>query len=202
MAFQPAPDTVQAAVRFDFEGRQFENVLNFYKSGGYDQTDLETLAGEVGDAFVTGVLPLLSTAVTYRETHVRGLSSSTDLEATDTDNAGFTGTQTSPMVINAAKAFTLDGGLTGRNSRGRIFIGGLSGVNMSDNNHVTQEWVDDIIDALLALKDVIEALGWLWVTVSRVLAGVRRTTAVNYPVTLVKVSNLTTDSMRSRLPKS
>jgi hypothetical protein len=202
MAFQPAPDTVQAEVRFDFEGRQFENTLNFYKAGGYTQSDIEELAGEVGDAFVTGILPLLSTAVTYRETHVRGLSSSTDLEATDTDNAGLTGTQTSPMVINAAKAFTLDGGLTGRNARGRIFIGGLSGVNMSDNNHVTQAWVDDIIDALLALKDVIEALGWLWVTVSRVVAGVRRTTAVNYPVTLVKVSNLTTDSMRGRLPKT
>jgi hypothetical protein len=101
-----------------------------------------------------------------------------------------------------SKAFTLSTGLTGRNARGRIFFAGVPIVGLDNATHVTQDFLDDVIEALQALKTIIEALGWIWVIVSRYRDGEKLAVANTYAVTQFTVSNLTTDSAYGRLPKT
>jgi len=199
MAFQPAPNTVEVNPRFLGDGIPMENALTFYRAGGYDLTSITALANAVQAWVVSDYLPLVNNLVTSNGTYVKGLGSAADVQYTAVTGIGTAGAVTSAMANNVTKAITLRSGLTGRSSRGRLFAIGLSATQLNGVATIEQTYVDDLVDALEALKVIVEALGWVWVIVSRYTNGAKRATAVNTPVNSFGVSDLTTDSMRGRL---
>jgi len=202
MPFQPIPNTVSAAVRYLQGGVAVENVWYFQKPTGYNQADLDDLALAIDDWTNDSWKGLVAVDTVFKEVYVRGQENSADLQTTSAVNAGWLGAGGSGWNNNTSKAIRLDSGLTGRNARGRFFVAGLPVPGSDGLNRVKQTWVDDVIEALEALKTIVEALGFIWVIVSKFVDGVKRTTAVTFDLQGFSVSNLTTDSMRGRLPKS
>jgi len=199
MAFQSAPNTVQVNPRFLGDGVPMENSLNFYRSTGYDLADLTALCTAVQAWVISDYLPLMNGLVVSTGTYGKGLEFEEDVQYTAVTGAGTPGTLGSAMANNVTKAITLRSGLTGRSSRGRFFVIGMSATQLNGVASVEQTFIDDIIAALEALKVIIEALGWIWVIVSRYKNLIKRTTAVNFAVNTFGVSNLTSDSQRGRL---
>jgi len=203
MAFQPVPNSVSAEVVFSQDAVVLENVFHFTRTSTPSSGQIQTLA-EIIDQWVDDEWkPLIATGVDYVRTVVTGLSSINDYQASVSTNAG-AGTGGSVVLpANVSKAITLRSGLTGRNARGRLYLVGLStsAVDLGTQT-VGSTFIDDVIDALEALKALIEAAGWVWSIVSRYLNKVERATAVTFPVTQFAVHDFTTDSMRGRLPKS
>jgi len=70
---------------------------------------------------------------------------------------------------------------------------------LSDSAHIKATTIDDIVGILENLKAIVEALGWIWVIVSRYHNGVKRTEGLTLPVTSFSASDLTLDSQRRRL---
>jgi len=201
MAFQQVEDTVSIELRLTVDGTPIENIFYAKKEGGYTQPQLQALADAVEEWYVTELRPFLSNDTIYREVYVKGLNDAADVQATANAEAGAAGSGGTGMPANVAKAVKLSTGLTGRNARGRVFIGGMSTTALAGRNHIVQGFADDLIAALEALKLVITGLSFIWVIVSRYKDGVKRATGETFEVTEVGVTNLTTDSMRGRLPK-
>jgi len=203
MAFQPVPNTVSAEIVFSQDAVVMENVFHFTRSSTPSSGQIQTLA-EIIDAWVeSDWKPLIATGVDYTRTVVTGLSNINDFQASVSTNAGAGEGGAVVLPANVSKAITLRSGLTGRNARGRLYLVGLStsAVDLGSQT-VGTTFIDDVIDALEALKVLIEAAGWVWTIVSRYINNVERTTAVTFPVTQFAVHDYTTDSMRGRLPKS
>jgi len=199
MPFQSAPNTVEINPRFVGDGVPMENAITFFRSGGYDLSDLTTLVDAVQAWVISDYLPLMNNLVTSTGTYGKGLEFEEDVQYTGVTGAGTAGGVANAQANNVTKAITLRSGLTGRSSRGRFFVIGLSSNQLNGVATIEQSYIDDIIEALEALKVIIEALGWVWVIVSRYKNNVKRTTAVNFAVNTFGTSDLTTDSMRGRL---
>jgi hypothetical protein len=202
MPFQSVPNTVQANIRYTLNGVQAENVLHFKKGGAYVQADLDALAAAIDDWVHDSWIAHFNGSTVYRETVVTGLTLENDLQATNSTNVGDTGAGGAGQANNVTKAIMLKSGFTGRSARGRLFIIGMPSAAMATTTTMNQGFIDDLIDALLALKAIVEALGWLWVIVSRYHNGAPRATGTTFNVTTITTSDTTTDSMRSRLPQN
>lgn len=199
MAFQPAPNCVQVVFSWTQDGIPVSNTLHLEKSTGYSQVDLDALTSDL-DAFVASdMVDLMGSATVYNQVEARGLSSAIDLISVNNTSAGAFGPGAAPLPNNVTKAITLRTGFTGRSARGRWFQLALDGTQIADTNTILQVSVDNIIEMLEALKLLVEALGWIIVIVSRWNNGVKRATALTTPVVGFGTSDLTLDSMRSRL---
>jgi len=199
MAFIPVLNTVEAHLRFTQGGAPAENVVHLERTGGYTQSDLDTLSLALADFAADDMLPVMHNQTVFVEVYVKGMASQADLQSTDTTHAGESGAVSLPQAANVSKAFTLRSGLTGRSQRGRMFWIGMSSNFLTNPNTVTQGFVDDVIGILEALKALVEALGWVWVIVSKYTNGAPRTTGQKTPIAGFGVSGLDADSMRSRL---
>lgn len=202
MAFQPVIKCAEVVAHFTYDGHPVVNVMHFQSADEMTEAELQTLAESVGDWVISDYLPTCGARTLYEKTTSRSLTTATAYQGIHTTGAGTAGSHAFSEPLNVTKAFTLASSLTGRNARGRLFHAGLPNDALTDPNHVAQSWVDDVVDALEALKVIVEALGLIWVVVSRFVAGVKRTEGVMYPITSFRTSNLTTDSQRGRLPTS
>jgi hypothetical protein len=203
MPFQPITNGVKIQIRGKLAGEDVENVIYAQKVGGaYTITDLSTVAEAVSDWWAAQMKGKLPSTYVLTDVLVTGQAFANDLQVIQNEHAGETGSNGGAAGNNISKAFSLRSGFTGRSARGRMFFPGIHTGYMSDANHVSQGFVDDVIDILELLKLVIEAAGFIWIIVSRYTGGVPRTTAAVFPVINMQVANLTVDSMRGRMPKS
>lgn len=202
MAFQPVPNCAEAVIHVTINGTPAANILHFQYATEPDAGQMQALAETVGDWVVNDYLDTCGAGTVYVATQTKGLSHAVDVTGIHTTGAGTSGSAGFAEPSNVTKAFAFQSGLSGRNSRGRLFHVGLPNGALTDPNHVAQSWVDDVIDVINLLRVAVEAIDWAWVIVSRYLDNVKRTTAVTYPVDTVNVANLTTDSARGRLPKT
>lgn len=200
MAFQSVPETASVQIVYDFQGNRMQNQLHFRYAGGYTQTDIDNLAALVDFAVDADMLPLVSPAVDYINTEVKGLELITDLFAIEAANAGpgqATGTVTLPPNVTFAVRFT--SGLTGRSSRGRLYTIGMMNAALQDPSHVTSVYAGSWVVALQNLRSSAGGIGWQMVIVSRYTSGAQRPTGVTFPITDVGYHDLDVDSQRNRL---
>ena len=200
MTFQPAPDCAEAVIKATYGGKEINNVLNFYRTGGYVQLDLDNLAAVVDLAVHTYYKPYISNQATYIGTTVRGLATAIDLQSVNADHAGVCGAGGVALPANTSLCATLRTGFTGRSARGRFYampssVTFLAGVNTFDP--VYGNAIGFLLDHIRS-----EALlqGWSMIVLSRRHDGVVRPSAVGYPVYSIQVRNFKADSMRNRLP--
>ena len=200
MAFQSAPDTAEIIVHWVLAGQNLINTFYGNKVGGYDQSDIDTLAATVDQWVADSLLPTLSSSLTYVGTTVRGLTSSIDLEAENNDNAGGGAGGTTTAPSSKALAIKRRSAFTGRGARGRIFLAGIPDASMATPNTVDTGFQIAMEAALNALKDAMDGVDWIEVIVHRVEAGTPLTTAVLFTVVEYVIVNGVIDSMRRRLP--
>lgn len=200
MAFQPAPNVLQAQIRLTMPGNVLaENVLHFLKTG-YTVADAQDLADAVDGWVGTDLLDVLSTGVTYRETYVKGLGSALDVQATADTNAGAGSVGTSAFVPNsAAVAVKLMSGLTGRSGRGRVFHPLIAPSQLASQVAVDPTAAAAIATVWSNLIDVAATAGFTWGILSRIQEGVPLASAILYPIVNAVVQDLFIDSQRRRL---
>lgn len=200
MAFQRVPNTAEIIIRGTQGGQEVINTHYAQKTGGYTQADLESLAAAV-DAWVTAEwLPILSTVYTYVRTDIRGLDAAVDVQATNSDGAAAGAVGGTSQANNVTIAVQRNSGLTGRASRGRIYVPGIADSKLADDNHISSTFSGELVDALTALVATVVAEGFTNAIVHRIAGGSPLATAVVYPLVEWVVTDVVIDSMRRRLP--
>lgn len=200
MPFQRVPDTVEIIIKGTMGGQEMINTHYGQMDGGYALADIENLADDV-DAWVGSIwLSEMPSNFHYDSTTVRGLNSSIDLEATNSDSAGNGALGASTFSNNASLAVSRRSAFTGRGARGRIYIPPPAPSRLSDDNHINSDFAAWLVAALDGLDDVISGAGFVPVIVHRVAAGVPLTEAVVFTLIEWVVVDLVIDSMRRRLP--
>lgn len=201
MAFQSVPETAEAVCRVSVNDVVTTNTFYFRKSGGYDQTAINTLADAVDAWYTAQMKPKLCIEATYLDTVVRGLESLNDLTAVNNDGTGAGAVGGEVVVNHTSFAVKRLSGLTGRSARGRIYITGMPIVNQqADENRITQAAADAYVTALDALKTAAAAVGWQEVIVSRYSGGVQREEGVVFVVVNYAYTDLILDTQRGRMP--
>lgn len=198
--YVPAPDTLQANVRFTTAGQLWENVFHFrYGTLGFSD-GCDTAYTAALEPWWLILRDALSVGTAHREVYF------VDLAAQN----GFTNTygafqtpqgvvNTSPAPNNVASCVTLRTDLRGRAYRGRSYVGGIA-LGSIDNQNLTTLAAGYILQAYEALRDGGQANNVPLVIVSRQLNGVPRTVAAVTPVTDVVLRDTVLDSQRRRLP--
>lgn len=200
MAFQPAVDCAEAVIHITSSAGEQLNVLNFKYPTAYDQSNLDDLSAAV-DAVVGGTyLSLMNEDMNYAFTHVRGLTSSVDLESVNGDNAGAGTDSAGALPANVAFCMSLRTGFTGRSARGRFYAMGLSTDQLVTLNHVTSTYVTNLHTMLTDILGAAATAGWTLVVLSRQNGGVKLSAAVARPVTSIIAVDTVLDSQRRRLP--
>lgn len=189
----------EAVVHFQLGGRGFLFVLNFLKSDGYDQTDIDNLAAAVDGWVNSEVLAFMNVNTSYIRTDVRGLESATDLFATNNTGASVEAISGAATVANCAIVVTHRSALTGRSARGRTYVAGFSAAVLTTSTTFDASFIPDLEDAFNALRPAVLAADWVFVVLSRYTSNAPRPVAVAYIVVESVVRNNYLDSMSRRL---
>jgi hypothetical protein len=99
---------------------------------------------------------------------------------------------------NVALVATLRTDFRGRNFRGRMFIAGHRAADIQDTLQATGAHVTSLLAALAALKVAIDALGAIWVVVSKYINKVPRAAGLTTNITAISMDPYW-DSQRRRL---
>jgi hypothetical protein len=201
MTFQSAPDCAEAVIQATYGGVNIANVLNFKKTGGYDQDAIDALAELVDAAVGDAYLPICNSQVGYTSTLVRGLTESVDLTASRSTNAGSGALTSNPLPANVTLCATLKTGFTGRSARGRFYAFPTAQGQLASADAFISDYGDGLIAFLQEVKDNAFLADWKLIVLSRSNGGARRGTAIGTNVSAVVLRNLLSDSQRHRLPR-
>lgn len=207
MAFVPVPNTIGVDVIFLLDNQRVENTLYFEKADGWVLADITTFMSDLATLINTGLMPLLSSALSFIELAARLLDTASSIGYTLSLTPPTSGGQADEALpSNVTYTIQFKTGLTGRSFRGRNYVPGLT------IDSVTQNTIDtDTRTGLLAFYSSLRAMAsenaTPWVVVSK-YSGVNpttgrpipRVTGVTTEVTSVSTFDRTLDSQRRRLP--
>lgn len=199
MAFQSVPNTAEAVIQQVLAAQTLVNVVNFQRSGGYDNTSLFALATAVDDWFGTEVLTGLSNQLGYTGTLCRGLEDENDITASVSTTAGQGGIVSNSLPANAALVVTHRSNFTGRSARGRTYHCGIPLTAQQSAATVTGAFTAFLNAAWDTLPTYLSGTGWVHVIVSRYAALMKRETGVTFVVDVSECRNVNIDSQRRRL---
>jgi hypothetical protein len=201
MPFVPVPNTLQAELRFLWEGQRVENTLYFEGSAGVSPS----LATDLGDALIgwwdTNFKALTTDTMSLEEVYLTDLTSATSFTVSDTSGLPLAGTNVSDSSPNnVAHCVSFRTAQRGRSGRGRNYVGGITEADLDGS----------VISALARAAHVVAydilvgagafVPGLQWVVVSRFTGGAPRTTGLAIPITNVLSVDAIVDSQRRRLP--
>lgn len=167
MAFIPAENVAQVKINQQLHGQQVSNVIYFSRNSQPGTSDLEALCEMIIEWWNDSLADEL-----HSDMHLISVAAR---DMTVEDGAGVE-IQAPPlsggnlntgggMPGNVALAVKLISGLTGRNRRGRFFLGGLSEESVN-GNAVTDALRDQIVIDFGELRDLANGAGWQHVVAS------------------------------------
>lgn len=202
MAFQAVPNVAEVTIIFTQNLETITNTFHMLKALGYDQTDINFLAGRADTQAGVQLLPEMTTDCVYERSEVRGLSVENDLfafAAASSDSGALVATglpNSATLSIKKSSAFT------GRSARGRWYFNGLPEDGLASNeNQWAAATADGAVAAIEALRVGVEAGDWVPVIVSRYTGGVLRPVGVTFPWIATVAVNNNVDSQRRRLTR-
>lgn len=202
MAFQAVPDTVEVTVVYEQNLERITNTFHAKKAGGYDQAAITTLAELVDDLVQTFLLPVMSFNASYEHTEVRGLAVENDLFALNQDGVGPGQDVSEGLPNNVTVSIKKNSGFTGRSARGRWYFVALPSNGLASNeNQWLQTTMDDVLEAVEALRLGVLTGPWVPVIVSRFTAGAPRPEGVTFDWISSVTVNRNVDSQRGRLTR-
>lgn len=158
MPFIPAANTAQVRVNQTLNGQKIINVFHCLRNAPIDEASLQTLGDEVIAAWNSHVGPIQTGACQYESVSLRDMTTEDGLGI----ELGFPplsgGDRTGPpMPGNVAICARLITNFSGRNRRGRMFIGGLE-EDQQDGNHLTDVAAAQVETNLRSFVQQINAL--------------------------------------------
>lgn len=200
MAFQAVPNTAEVTIIFTQHLETFTNTFHVEKVAGYDQTDIDFIAGKVDANVATDLLPIMTADCTYERVEVRGLNTENDLFGTADANAGPGARVAGGLPGNVTLSIKKSSSFTGRSARGRwYFIGAPDDTLGSNENQFAAASVDDMVAGVEDLRAGSIAGDWVPVIVSRYAGGILRDEGETFDwISTVAVNN-NVDSQRRRL---
>lgn len=200
MAFIPVPNTAAVHVRGALGGQLTENVFYYRFATQPTESDLQDLVDALSVHIIGNWLVLLPDQWVGREIYAEDLTEKPGAQATNTDIAGELGASGADMFpANVTLAIQRSSGLSGRSSRGRVYWQGIP-LSKATLSYIDTAFANSVVTALTTMDGVAIALEWVPVIVSLYTDLAPRTEGVTYPVSVWKWVDLTTDSMRRRLP--
>lgn len=200
MPFQPIPNVASVEIRYDMpDAVRAENRIFFLQPAGYTLATVQALAQIVDNWVGTLWVGNMPTAVSYRETFVRGHTMEEDVQAVNNDGAG-PGLINSPILPNEVSfAIKFETGLTGRSARGRMYVVGLTEQDVT-GNLISVTRANQMVDNINTLFATAQASNWIPVVVQRVNNGVVLPAGIPRPIVEVGFTDLIVDSQRGRKP--
>lgn len=199
MAFIPCPNVAMVELRYDYLNQRAENTLYFAGVTAPGFT-LDVLATNIASWWTTNIKPLQSNVLSLVEIAVTDLSTATSPALSHTvglPDAGAKATAAEPNNVSLAVTFATNA--RGRSSRGRNYVLGLCTDQVS-NSGVSPTLIAQYVAAYTLLAASGFVPGGTWSVLSRFTNKAPRSAGVHAPVTAVRVTDDTVDSMRRRLP--
>lgn len=198
MSFIPAPNCVRVDIGFQMAGQQVHNIIWCKRDSPWTSDQRDDLNDAIANWW--------NTNKSYFSTSI-GLVQVTTVNQ-DTDNAPSSVKVVSPvnygttsggsMPANVATCVTLRTDLRGRSYRGRFYATGMPKSTQYDEVLFQTSWITNLLIVLNALNTAIEALGAIWVVVSKWHNSLARSTAVATEITALAADQYV-DSQRRRL---
>lgn len=191
MAFQIVPDTAQVCLRFNWLAIPMQVCVYYRTIAAITETLLQALVDELMDAYIADVADVVVSSVTLREIWARSLESEVAPQATNNNGGTPVPGTISDTVENSGEAFVFgfNSGKTGRSSRGRVYLPGVS-VTATNEGQVTNATIINNGPVWTAFFLVPETLDWTHVIVSRYHEGAARAEGVTQDVTTYYMTNL------------
>lgn len=201
MAFQSVPNTFVAEVRYVSALKRIENTLYFENPAGYDADFLTDFAESLFVAWGGNVVNELSSELSLVEVYCKGLTSIVDVQALYIPGAPIAGGVVSASLPNSvACCIAFKSGLTGRSSRGRIYIPGIPENAVTGDTFVGTFASGMASSVAVAVNEAILPFpGTNHVIVSRVTGGAPRLIGETYIVNSYQSTDNEVDSRRSRV---
>ena len=195
MAFTPIPRGIEMVIHAKEYGSDRITVLHAQAAAAPTEDDVDNAAAAVASWLEeTATRLCFSGGVTFVDVEAKDISVAGGYQTT-VPLASVTGTynQGTPLPGNVAVAISLHTNHGGRRGRGRVFMYGLRGDNLSsvEQDMISPATANAYYEAWTALRDALTATNTPWAVCSRKDAAV-------YPITAVTVDP-STDSMRRRL---
>lgn len=201
MAFQPAPNVVQARVEQTLAGEEVNFILNFGGAGAdpANPAELQFFADVLRNWWVDELSANLTSAIVLNGVTVRNLGSQDGPQATSSEAAPVPGTiGADPVPNNVAFCVTHRTALIGRSRRGRTYVAGFSR-NEVANNLLAPARALAFVDAFNELRAVAASQGFVFCILSRFAGGQPRPAGVFVAVTGSVAVDNRVDSQRGRL---
>lgn len=203
MAFQAVPNTVEIDVIYTLNLETVQNTFYAEFTGTYAQTDLDSLAAFVATKIGTDWLPHQPVEAVFVRVEVRGLSAEEDFFAASVLGAGAGEELAEALPNNVTLSIKKSSAFTGRSARGRCYWIGIPSDKTSapDENHITDTYRDEIVDAVDQIRTTINAqANWQAVLVSRFTGGAQRAEGKTFDWIGSVVVDKRVDTQRNRLP--
>lgn len=201
MTFIPTPGTVKVDIIYLCAGQQIHNVIWCKREASWTQAQREALAVAIQTWWTDeNTRSWFSSAIALAQVDVINQESQSAPKTTLVVSPAVPGTGGSSMAGDTAQCLcaTLRTDLRGRNYRGRMYLSGLRATAQETPISALLSDVAGLVAALTALKTAIEALGAVWVIVSKWLNKVQRASGLTTPITAIAM-DIYFDSQRRRL---
>jgi len=196
MAFVPFENCVEVSIKFIWAGQTVYVTLGFCKDG-FNEGDVDDLAGILGDSLESDLMDDLSSNIEAVLIRITDLSS--DSAPVREYPIALTGAVGSASInLNTAGVISFITDLRGRSYRGRNYIPGIPGTYTSDAGELNGA---SIIAYLADYANMFEAAavgGWTHVVLSRFHDHAEREEGVATPVSSLGM-DVYLDSQRRRL---
>ena len=201
MPFVPAPNTLEARLRYNLGTQLIENTLYFQGSAGVTTTLANTLGTNLITWWNTNFKAATSNLMALLQVYITDLTFQNSFTVSVTAGLPSVGTSiVEALPFNCAMCISFRSNNRGRSGRGRNYVAGLTENDQAGSTIVAGR-VNGAVTAYTALIGAgTFTAGLQFVIVSRFNGGIPRAQALVQPVTNVLSVDSIIDSQRRRLP--
>lgn len=197
MVFQQIAQTVE--VHINARQDNVPVVNRFYVEVLATPTEaIMDLVFGVVDAWITASLaPQMTNHMAYESVSIKDMHIANGQLKIYTPTATTGGRSATAAINSAASCISLRTIFSGKNFRGRFYLGGLCQSDFTSSTQIGTAVVTSHADIMTDLLDALDAAGYALVVVSKVLNGIQRLVAVTTEVVSIVV-NTVVDNQRRR----
>jgi hypothetical protein len=173
------------------------NVWNVRYTGPVSLGVLAAIGTVVDDWVTDHYAPEIHNSVDIKELIITDQSEPNGIQVVMPTTATSGGTGGAAAPANAALVVSLRSALTGRNFRGRTYVPGMSNTNVTDAQHISLGYANNLNDVFQFLVDALIAADYALVVLSKFLNNVARAAGVMHDVITI-ITNTKVDSQRRR----
>ena len=199
MTFIPTANACRVDMQFSLGGQQIHNILWFTRAATWTEQNRLDLLDALATWWTTSAKQYFSSQISLTQLTAVNQEAQNAPSSTVIINPAVPGTVVGDSEpTNVAVCATLRTNLRGRSYRGRMYLAGAPQTSQTSSVLMGTTLLANLITALGALKTAIEAVGAVWVIVSKFVNKAQRTSGVATPVTAISIDQYW-DSQRRRL---